>query len=365
MSQTQMTEQESSVSELLKTNDAMHPSLNKVNVLSFLASLFVTLLCTLLLGANDFVLYAYALPFAGFVFAHFLHGKKRYGEALLAVFFSSLAHTCVLVSVYEIQYIEMGFFLLSIFPWFVLMNLRVLQVLYSLCLVCCVVFGFHLKHHNLLEIASWSASETGYFIALTGLFLPFYFFLTLSKKESLRYRQAIHERQEEIKRKNALIEEKSTALIELQKEKHAVEMANLQNDAELLQMNNQMKVKMKVQLIGDLQKLIKEKNEGPLGIKALINTLKMQVDEESKMDLLQANISAIGSGFKDRVKELFPQISSSELEMISYIKLGLNNKEIATKKNTSPNTVNVALFRLKKKCGFESTSEFKEYVVNL
>ena len=70
----------------------------------------------------------------------------------------------------------------------------------------------------------------------------------------------------------------------------------------------------------------------------------------------------ITSDFHIRIKQHFPDLGRSEIELLS-IKLKLSNKQIAIQRNTSPNTINVALHRLKLKCNFDSTNDLKEYIV--
>ena len=77
---------------------------------------------------------------------------------------------------------------------------------------------------------------------------------------------------------------------------------------------------------------------------------------------LQDNIDVVSSDFNERLREEFPDLSKSEIELLSLIKLKLSNKQIAIHKNTSPNTINVALHRLKTKCEFETTNELKSYI---
>lgn len=50
------------------------------------------------------------------------------------------------------------------------------------------------------------------------------------------------------------------------------------------------------------------------------------------------------------------------LHINNQLKLKMSNKQIAIHKNTSPNTINVALHRLRAKCHFETTTELKDFI---
>ena len=179
--------------------------------------------------------------------------------------------------------------------------------------------------------------------------------------EGYDFRQLICGKKE-IEEQNELIKLNTKMLIQFEKEKHDLQLSNKQKDVEALQLSNKLKLKMKNDLIKQLQKARKSKDNINTEVHAIINRLKYQIEEEKKIDLLQANSDAVGAEFNDRIKQKFNDLSKSELELLSFLKLKLSNKQIAIQKNTSPNSVNVALHRLKTKCGFESTNELKDFV---
>jgi tetratricopeptide (TPR) repeat protein/DNA-binding CsgD family transcriptional regulator len=166
----------------------------------------------------------------------------------------------------------------------------------------------------------------------------------------------------EIEGQNNLIKLNTKMIIQFENDKHELELTNKQKDVELLNINNQLKIKMKNDLIIDLQKLNKSKTDLDTGIQSIINKLKRQISEESKIDILQENIDEIGSDFNNRIKQKFPDLSKSEIEILSYLKLKLSNKEIAIQRNTSSNAVGVILHRLKQKCNIETTNDLKKFI---
>jgi tetratricopeptide (TPR) repeat protein/DNA-binding CsgD family transcriptional regulator len=166
----------------------------------------------------------------------------------------------------------------------------------------------------------------------------------------------------EIQDQNALIHLNTKMIIKLENDKHEIELAGKQRDLESVQINNQLKIKMKADLIKELQNLKKNNSNNDTGIQSIILKLKYQIEEEKKIDLLQNNIEVVGSDFHDRIKHQFPDLSKTELELLSLIKLKLSNKQIAIQRNTSSNTINVAFHRLKQKCHFDSTNDLKSYI---
>jgi DNA-binding CsgD family transcriptional regulator len=194
------------------------------------------------------------------------------------------------------------------------------------------------------------------------VFIFLFQYLITYKINSLSYRKAILKKNKEIQDQNDLIKLNTKMLVQLEKEKHEIELAGKLRDIELVHINNQLKIKMKVDLIKELQNLTKGKSDVVPGIPSIINKLKFQIEEEKRIDLLQTNIEIVGSDFNERIKQQFSDVTKSEIEMLSFVKLKLSNKQIAFQKNTSPNSVNVALHRLKNKGNFDSTNDMKSFI---
>jgi DNA-binding NarL/FixJ family response regulator len=187
-------------------------------------------------------------------------------------------------------------------------------------------------------------------------------FLITYKKNSLNYRKTIEESNKEINDQNDLIQFNTKLIIKYEHDKHELELANKQKDMEMLHLNNQLKIKMKNDLIKELQKLKRSKDNLGSGVQSVINNLKRQIDDESITDLLQENLDEVGYDFNKRIKQKFPNLSKSEIEILSFIKLKLSNKQIAIQRNTSNNAVDVMLHRLKQKCKFGTTNDLKKYI---
>ncbi|MCT4645262.1 MAG: LuxR C-terminal-related transcriptional regulator, partial [Carboxylicivirga sp.] len=67
-------------------------------------------------------------------------------------------------------------------------------------------------------------------------------------------------------------------------------------------------------------------------------------------------IDQVNSEFEEKLKERFPKLTKSEIEILGYIKLKLSTKEIANTRKVSPTTVKVTKHRINKKLAEEGTS---------
>ena len=67
-------------------------------------------------------------------------------------------------------------------------------------------------------------------------------------------------------------------------------------------------------------------------------------------------------GFLEKIAETFKDLTSNEQRVCAYLKIGLNNKEIATLTNVESASVRRALNRLKKKMNLTPDDSLREYI---
>lgn len=86
--------------------------------------------------------------------------------------------------------------------------------------------------------------------------------------------------------------------------------------------------------------------------------LNPKTDEE----LFDEKIQDANAGFIRRIKKKMPALSASELLLCCYIRMDLDNVDIAAIKDISTRSVNMARHRLKKKMGLEKEQSLKEFI---
>ncbi|NLR92127.1 helix-turn-helix transcriptional regulator [Flammeovirga agarivorans] len=164
--------------------------------------------------------------------------------------------------------------------------------------------------------------------------------------------------------KNLQIEEQTEEILQQQKMQHDLELEFKKKDIELLNANNIMKLQLQNKLIKDLNQISKSKDLKK-DLNSLINELKRQVKSQEKIELLQGKIESVNSQFSDRLEQLCPNLSKTEREICSYIKLNLSNKEISEIRNTTPNSIRVTKHRIRKKMEIEDELELDQYIQGL
>ena len=117
---------------------------------------------------------------------------------------------------------------------------------------------------------------------------------------------------------------------------------------------------------------ITQRNDFLADIKQKLNNIKKQNEEEilkeigqltreithkikANSDLKEFNTSLenVSSEFFTNLKDKFPQLTENELKLAALIRLELSSKEIGYLKNTSPKSVDMSRYRLRKKLNLE------------
>ncbi|MBX2827383.1 MAG: tetratricopeptide repeat protein [Flavobacteriaceae bacterium] len=160
------------------------------------------------------------------------------------------------------------------------------------------------------------------------------------------------------------IEEKTEQIIQIEKEKHERELELKRKDMETVVAHNKFQIKLKENL-SDALRLAYKSNDVKKEVKNIMIDLKMQVEKQQKLSLVEENMQEINAQFFETLQEKHPNISKTEREICVYIKLGLSTKEIASLRNTTVNTINVTKTRLRNKLGLATNSEIYPYLLKV
>lgn len=119
----------------------------------------------------------------------------------------------------------------------------------------------------------------------------------------------------------------------------------------------------KEKLTEDLSKLSDQK-EG-ISLKSIVAELKADKLEDSKLIVLKKNIETLNYEFRKRLQVKHPSLTKTDIEVCSFIKLGLSRKEIANLRKTSMDAIKSTRFRLKKKLKLSADESLDEYINHL
>ena len=99
-------------------------------------------------------------------------------------------------------------------------------------------------------------------------------------------------------------------------------------------------------------KNLKEKEQENCLHKMMID-IKNRLSVDEKISFVHENINILNQEFYVNLREKYPTISPTELELCAYFNMNLSNKDIAVLRNVSIKAVQIARYRLRKKLNIE------------
>jgi CheY-like chemotaxis protein len=100
-------------------------------------------------------------------------------------------------------------------------------------------------------------------------------------------------------------------------------------------------------------------------IRKIGREIKSYLDLDRSWSNFKLHFEEVHPGFLDKISESYQGLTSNELRVCAYLKIGLNNKEIATLTNVESASVRRALNRLKKKMNLTVEDGLREYIESL
>lgn len=120
-------------------------------------------------------------------------------------------------------------------------------------------------------------------------------------------------------------------------------------------------IKSKQRIAANLQKL--SKSEEGITLKSIIADINASKADDAKLMVIKQNIEQVNYDFIKALKSTHPQLSKTDIEVCSFIRIGLDRNEIATLRNTSVEAVRKSRHRLRKKMELSDEIDLKEYLV--
>ncbi|HAA16459.1 MAG TPA: hypothetical protein DCE41_34040 [Cytophagales bacterium] len=93
--------------------------------------------------------------------------------------------------------------------------------------------------------------------------------------------------------------------------------------------------------------------------------LNRAVQEDRSDENFMLHFEGVHTDFFNKVKDRSDNLTANDLRLIAYIKLGMNNKEVAQMAGVEVGTVKTNLNRLKKKLQLAGEDSLRQYVLNL
>ncbi|MEW7289151.1 7TM diverse intracellular signaling domain-containing protein [Aquimarina sp. 2304DJ70-9] len=122
-------------------------------------------------------------------------------------------------------------------------------------------------------------------------------------------------------------------------------------------------IKSKQHLTEELKKVNREQ-EG-ITIKEVITSLQADKIEDKKLEILKQDIDALNIEYTNTLKVTYPTLTKGDIELASFVLLGLTRKEIAVLRNTSFDAVKKSMYRLRKKIDITPEESLEKFIISL
>lgn len=149
------------------------------------------------------------------------------------------------------------------------------------------------------------------------------------------------------------------------------EVAKKQLRAKLDQRNHEMAaatlfLSSRNSLIADLlQELTATSVASNLEIRNLINHLKQLLRTSTEHDDFMVNFEKANPDFIRSLREKHPDLLASDVRFLSYIRMNLSNKDIASLLNITPDSCKRRRIRISKKLGLDTSAHLFDYISSL
>lgn len=126
-------------------------------------------------------------------------------------------------------------------------------------------------------------------------------------------------------------------------------------------------VRSKNELLQKIKNMIRDSyKEAKPEVKAQLKTINAFInqyqDKENDLDTLIREIERVNAEFITRLTDLHPDLSKNEKQLASLLRIDLSTKEIALLIGSTPKTVNMARYRLRKRLGLDTDDGLNEYM---
>lgn len=122
------------------------------------------------------------------------------------------------------------------------------------------------------------------------------------------------------------------------------------------------KNKLLAELKGGLESL--KGDEGQTSpVNPLIGAIDRDLKDDTDWENFERYFKQVYSGFDEKMKRAFPTLTGNEIRLVTLMKMNLSTKEIASILNVTPESVNKARYRLRKKTNLSSDQNLQDFIL--
>lgn len=146
---------------------------------------------------------------------------------------------------------------------------------------------------------------------------------------------------------------------ELEESERKIETKESEISSLMVESIQQIKSKKKIK---ENLKKIKNESKADINLNSLIAELNAENLEDEKILRIRENLKSQNFEFHRRLKARFPNLTNTDLEICTFIKMGLGRNEIAKLRNTSSEAVKKSRYRLRKKLEIDNNFDLHTFL---
>jgi DNA-binding CsgD family transcriptional regulator len=197
------------------------------------------------------------------------------------------------------------------------------------------------------------------------LLLAFLGLIFYQEKRLTRHRKRlIHEQEEKLRQERLSSERK---IMQIQNEKLQSEIQNKSQQLSNVAINVVRKNEILEEIRDELKQVKTEMGQQLPNIhyQKLLNSIERNVAGKEDWTLFEQNFDEVHEQFFKRLRQLFPNISPSELRLAACLRMNLSTKEMAPVLGISIRGVEIKRYRLRKKIGLSSDSNLVQFMMDI
>ncbi len=100
----------------------------------------------------------------------------------------------------------------------------------------------------------------------------------------------------------------------------------------------------------------------PGQVKNAIKLIRQNIELDDDWGRFQRHFEEVHPDFFERLQQQFPQLTASDIKLCAYLRMRLENKEIAQLLNISPKGIETARYRLRKRLALPKEERLSEFI---
>lgn len=205
----------------------------------------------------------------------------------------------------------------------------------------------------------WYRSVWAYILYLAGfigagaLVTALYLRYKMKKKERSYLRERL--------RRQRLLEAREQEVTKLQNQMLMAQLDYKSKSLAEATMMNITRNEFLTNLITELEELMDNQKVSKAKSRLILQHIRENISQEDQWQVFQENFDLIHKDFFKKLKELYPQLTPTDLRLAVLIRLNYTSKEIATMQNVSLRGVETARYRLRKKLHLAEENNLYEF----